>query len=65
MGKLSDVKSRRLLWDFMDYCLANPTEKFWEALRNWSKYEFIYGSNKAIVMEEVDNLEDTFYKEGK
>lgn len=52
-----------MLKSFTDYCYKNPTERFWQALRNWSEYEFIYGSNKCVAMEEVDDLEDTFYKE--
>jgi len=57
------MKSNIMLKSFTDYCYKNPTERFWQALRNWSEYEFIYGSNKCVAMEEVDDLEDTFYKE--
>ena len=65
MGKLSDVKSKDLLKSFTDYCHKHKDERFWQALRNWSEYEFIYGSNKCIATENVDDLEDTFYKEEK
>ncbi len=65
MTKLSDVKSKGLLWDFMDYCIKNPELRFWQALRNWSEYTYIYGSKKGMDYGQFEDLEDTFYKEGK
>jgi len=62
------MKSRKLLSSFIKYCLDNPDQRFWQALRNWSGYNFIYGSNAEKNMAEVCSrnfLEDTFYKEGK
>ena len=56
------MKSRELLASFMQYCLAHPEERFWQALRNWSGYTFIYASNE--VMSD-DALDDTFYWENK
>lgn len=50
------MKSKKLLESFEDYCHEHPDERFWQALRNWSEYNFIYGSN-------LTNFEDTFYKE--
>ena len=55
------MKSRKELSSFIDYCLDNPEQRFWQCLRNWSGYNFIYGSNTP----ENINLEDTFHKEGK
>jgi len=60
------MKSKKSLDSFIKYCKANKTQRFWQALRNWSKYEFIYGSNKNVYVEEIDvgnDFEDTFYKE--
>jgi len=56
------LKNGELLESFVDHCKTNPTERFWQALRNWSKYTFIFGSKskkhyEAIVMTD---LEDTF-----
>lgn len=55
-----------LLENFTYYCKAHPEERFWQALRNWSDYDFIMGwkagefdLGKAAEM----GLEDTFYKE--
>lgn len=48
------------LKSFTAYCEAHPEERFWQALRNWSQYSFIYGSNVSLDSNEV---EDTFYKE--
>lgn len=55
-----------LLKDFVKYCRANPEYRFWQALRNWSDYAFIYGSNVPpgeidIPPKENNYLTDTFY----
>jgi hypothetical protein len=50
---------------FIDYVDANPQQRFWQALRNWSGYNFIYGSNDESYKIEPTHLEDTFYKEDK
>jgi len=43
----------------MAYCQAHPTERFWQALRNWSGAAF-------IIFEDGDgNGEDTFYWNAK
>lgn len=55
-------KNIKLLLSFSDYCDDHPGERFWQALRNWSHYNFIYGS---IEPTEETHLEDTFYKEDK
>ncbi len=55
-------KNRKLLMSFVNYCAKHPEERFWQALRNWSGFLFIYalepyaGRNRMI---------DTFYFEGK
>ena len=53
-------KNKKLLDSFTKHCEENPSERFWQALRNWSDYNFIYGSDDLI---KVGMLEDTFYKE--
>ena len=60
MGKM---KSADKLSSFIEYCLKHPDERFWQALRNWSQYQFIYVSNQCDVIEKVDDLQDTFYIE--
>lgn len=54
------------LKSFTEYCVDHPTERFWQALKNWSEYTFIYASTNN-TSEENDaatklGLEDTFYK---
>jgi hypothetical protein len=66
------------LVDFVDYCLNHPNERFWQALRNWSGYHFLFawrpktaitlnddGGNDAEGIGELlqKGLEDTFYWE--
>jgi len=54
------VKSKELLSSFVIYCLLHPEQRFWQALRNWSGFHFIYGS------DEPDKAQiDTFYLEKK
>lgn len=62
------MKSKNInqLNDFTDFCLQHPEMRFWQALRNWSEYSFIYGSNYTLVdltgMSKSHFIEDTFYK---
>ena len=69
-GKPVIGKSNKVLGEFTSYCLAHPELRFWQALRNWSEYNFIYGAsvNKDDCgdMRDIDSFfEDTYYKEGK
>jgi len=66
--KTSKMKSHKLLSSFIEYCLDNPNQRFWQALRNWSSYNTIFGykSNELLCPTQLmKNLEDTFYREGK
>lgn len=63
-------KNVKLLRSFVEYCTANPDMRFWQALRNWSKYNFVYGShcrkageNGGWHKHEDECLEDTYYFE--
>jgi len=52
------------LTSFMIYCAEHPEERFWQALRNWSKYNFILGANDHdLETGEFKEIEDTYYKE--
>ena len=53
----------KTLKSFVNYCLAHPQERFWQALRNWSGYNFIFGSKEYTFKIEESHLEDTFYIE--
>jgi len=53
-------KNSRLLASFTAYCREHPDERFWQALRNWSPYAFLYGSKEQI---DDPRLIDTFYLE--
>ena len=51
---------------FINYCLENPNLRFWQAVANFSGYNFIYGSMKNVAQETQNNdLVDTYYFEGK
>ena len=64
----SDNKNKELADDFHAYCMAHPEQRFWQALRNWSDYNFV------LVADHVDldsddptykGVKNTFYWEGK
>lgn len=57
------MKSKNKLEGFVKYCQENPEQRFWQALRNWSNYCFIYGSNTPPYKVLAKDLEDTFYIE--
>ncbi len=52
------VRHSDVLADFVAYCEAHPTQRFWQALRNWSGHNFILASDRLLEMQ---GLEDTFY----
>jgi len=61
-----ESKNQKTLASFVAFCKASPEQRFWQALRNWSKYNFVYGSMQPENMSNImsdEYLEDTFYKE--
>jgi len=54
------MKSKKLFESFRKYCVTHQEERFWQALTNWSKYRFIFGS-QSDSFEDFTNLEDVFY----
>jgi len=55
--KVIICKHKIALASFNKYCQNHPEQRFWQALKSWSGYHFIYGS-----YDFPDNFEDTFYK---
>jgi hypothetical protein len=55
-------KNKGKLESFIKHCQDHPEDRFWQALRNWSEYTFIYGSKEPTNID-IDALEDTFYIE--
>jgi hypothetical protein len=55
-------KNKKLLSDFTEYCAKNPNLRFWQALRNWCGYNFVYLSNEQTI---EPGIFDTFYWETK
>lgn len=56
-----ELKSSDLLRSFTSYCLAHPHERFWQALRNWSGFPFIYACHGIDHSAHSRDLLDTFY----
>ena len=59
------TRNSEVLADFVRYCEEHPEERFWQALRNWSAYAFIWVSNTKPFDGPPTDLKDTFYWEGK
>jgi hypothetical protein len=59
------MRNKKLLESFTAHCLEHPEERFWQALRNWAKVEFIFTSKHPLFHYEQDGLQDTFYWEEK
>ncbi len=60
---MSESRNEAQLKSFTEYCQDNPELRFWQALRNWSQYNFIYGSMVGLEdkMDKMIGLEDTYY----
>lgn len=54
------MQSRDLLDDFTDYCKDHPSERFWQALRNWSGQAFIMAVKSGSDYDRA-HPGDTFY----
>lgn len=53
------MKSKKLLDSFTQYCVDHPDERFWQALRNWCGWPFVYVSVNSE--DEIDGyVRDTF-----
>lgn len=54
---MRDSKTRE---EFIAYLMEHPEERFWQAVRNFSGWGFIYASNKLV---DDKDIQDTFYVE--
>jgi hypothetical protein len=59
------TRNEKLLNSFIDYCKANPDQRFWQALRNWAKVQYILTADFQPGGYDFINLKDTFYWENK
>lgn len=59
------TRNSEALKSFTDYCEKHPTQRFWQALRNWSDYPFVYVGTDKPFDRFPKWLVDTFYWEGK
>ena len=65
---LTTSKNGKVLQSFIDYCVAHPEYRFWQALRNWSAAAFIFASGVPLYeihMPAAGVVKDTFYWEGR
>lgn len=67
------TRNSEVLESFVSYAKAHPEQRLWQALRNWAGVNFIYVSehqaqefqNPEDAMTVYNNLQETFYWEGK
>ena len=57
---MTETRNSKVLADFVAYCEAHPSERFWQALRNWAEVKY-------VVVTDVKGFYDvdTFYWEGR
>ncbi len=55
-----ESKNYKLMNEFALYCLDNPDQRFWQALRNWSGEKFILTSKELLLPYSIDSKE-SFY----
>ncbi len=55
-------KNSKQLRKFVLYCLENPDQRFWQALRNWDNSAFIF-RQKRNEQGMTQQIEDTFYED--
>lgn len=56
-----NTSSSDLLKSFISYCEAHPNERFWQALRNWCGWGFVFVGNMGA--DGYVRPVDTFYWE--
>lgn len=58
-------KALQLAEDFLRYVQQNPSQRFWQALRNWAGIGYIFSSQHAVIHLPtggfMDEVKDTFY----
>lgn len=62
-------KNKDRLDSFSLYCRKHPEQRFWQALRNWSEYEYHKDIEKGILPipqfifmgYDEEGIQDTFY----
>jgi len=61
-----ETRNSKVLANFVAYCQAHPEQRFWQALRNWSGYSFLFASRGSGFDNGIrKDFYDTFYWEGK
>lgn len=56
-------KNQEMLQSFAKYMMEHPTQRFWQALRNWSDTNFIFMSDATSHEDAKNHLQDTFYRD--
>lgn len=54
------TRNSKTLKEFTEYCKAHPSERFWQALRNWADVPYVFFGETH-----EGKFVDTFYLEGR
>lgn len=58
-------KNANTLKSFVAFCEANPSLRFWQALRAWCGKSFVLvADDRNWAQDEYENVQDTFHWEG-
>lgn len=62
---MNKTRNSEVLADFVAYCEANSTQRFWQALCNWSGASHILASEIVSPMEvrKIKEIHDTWHWE--
>ena len=58
-----EKRNEKVLESFVAYCKAHPTQRFWQALRNWADVNFILVTRSLTWCDA--RARDTFPWEGR
>jgi hypothetical protein len=65
-----ESKNKEKLSSFSQYCIDNPDQRFWQALRNWNMINNNSDEGFILTSEGLDQrdgsfvrVRDTFYRE--
>jgi len=65
-SQLGHTRNSEVLASFVAYCRAYPELRFWQALRNWSGYNFVLVSNRhPNDTDGPARILDSFHFEGR
>ena len=63
--RMLTTRNSKALRSFVEYCESQPDLRFWQALRIWAGYQFIYAANNSAEDGDAFDYIDTYSWEGR